>query len=72
MRSPPAWCACLLFAASISVAVAAAAAEPPATAPAAPVDEFAVFGISLDPPAGWQRLWEGRSTLIARWSDAKT
>src|SRR5438128_12572973 len=66
MRSPLACFVCLVFIISI-----ATAAEPPATAPAAGADEFATFGVALDPPAGWQRLWEGHNAMIARWSDAK-
>lgn len=46
------------------------AAPAPVAAAAAAADEFATFGVAVQAPPGWQRLWEGRANMIARWSDA--
>src|SRR4051812_3400598 len=33
-------------------------------------DELATFGIALEAPQGWHRIWEGRSNMVARWADS--
>ena len=35
---------------------------------AGPSGEFASFGVALTPPAGWKRVPEGRTGMIARWA----
>ena len=66
--------AILLFGAMASVGQAA---QPPqvtqpatgaAMAAATAGGEFASFGVSLTPPAGWKRIPEGRTGMIARWA----
>ena len=51
-------------------ALAATAPATQVTSAAAVADEFATFGVDVRPPLGWQRTWEGRANMIARWSNA--
>ncbi len=45
-----------------------AGAQAPTSRPTG--DEFATFGVAVETPAGWHRIWEGRGNMVARWANA--